>query len=240
MGYRTATVTILQHVECETAGAIEDILRSSGISFHYIRPFRNEPIPNNAEGIDGLVIMGGPMGVYETDRHPFLIEEIRFIQQVLSMKIPILGVCLGSQLLAAALEAAVRPSGFKEIGWHEVTLLADARDDALFAGIPNRFIPLHWHGDVCELPAGAVALARSSLAEVQAFRAEAFAYGLLFHLEATVATLTAMATTFEHELSELGMDQGEFLSQSGVRLKEIATIGEAVFSRWAALIKSSE
>src|SRR5262247_282272 len=163
-----ATACILQHVACETAAAIGDALQRQGIAQRVVRIFAGEPVPRELTD-DALVVMGGPMGVYESDRYPHLLDELRLIEDALRRERPLIGVCLGSQLVAAALGARVYPGGFKEIGWYPVELSTAAQDDPLFGDVPRRFTPLVWHGDVFDLPRGAVSLASSALTAHQAF-----------------------------------------------------------------------
>ena len=145
------------------------------------------------------------MGVYEADRYSHLRDELRLIEAALHAQVPIIGVCLGSQLLAAALGARVYPAPQKEIGWYDVYLREAARTDRLWRGVAPTFTPLHWHGDVFDLPAGAVALASSALTEHQAFRYGDGAYGLLFHLEMGRRQIAAMVETFRDEVVGAGV-----------------------------------
>lgn len=148
---------------------------------------------------------------------------------------PILGVCLGSQLLAAALDAPVRRGKQKEIGWHPVTLGWAAANDALWHGLPESFVAYHWHGDVFELPRGAIPLAWSKLTEHQAFRHGDSAYGLLFHLEVTQQIIRRMTRTFRGELREAGLSERPVLDGVAEHLPGLHAIGRTVFGRWAAL-----
>ena len=162
-------------------------------------------------------------------------DEIRLLQHALKEEKPILGVCLGSQLLAAALGAAVTKGKRKEIGWHPITLTKAAAGDELWHGQDAKFTAFHWHGDVFDLPRGAVSLARSELTECQAFRCGASAYGILFHLEVTEPIVRHMAKAFRQELVETGINEHHLLERLPARLESLRQIGWKVFGRWAQL-----
>jgi GMP synthase (glutamine-hydrolysing) len=229
-------VWVIQHAPCETLGTIADALSAVDIPVETVRTFEGEPVPKTLEGFDGLILMGGPMGVYEQDRYPFLRDEIRLIQESLKNDRPILGVCLGSQLLASALGARVSPGREKEIGWHPVRLTDAAREDPLWKGVDDSFTAYHWHGDIFELPSGAVSLASSDLTRHQAFRYGRNAYGTLFHMEVTGAIIRNMVKTFGGELHEAGIDGQALLSETGKHLRRLQAIGKTVFGRWAASV----
>jgi GMP synthase (glutamine-hydrolysing) len=225
---------VLQHAAAEGPAAIGDALQRRGIATRVVRVDRGEPVPAELADAGALVVMGGPMGVYEADRHPHLRDELRLIEDALRRGRPILGVCLGSQLLAAALGARVHPSGGKEIGWYRIDLTDAAAVDGLLHGAPRSFNGLCWHGDVFDLPAGAVRLASSALTEQQAFRYGATAYGLLFHLEMTAAQLAAMVTAFADELAGAGVAAADMLGGATHHLDALQQIGAPVFDRFAA------
>ncbi|GBC77956.1 GMP synthase [glutamine-hydrolyzing] [bacterium HR08] len=231
------TVVVLQHAACETLGTIAEALEDARLEAEMVRVFAGEPIPTHLDEAVGLILMGGPMGVYEQDRYPFLIEEMRLIERALVGGKPILGVCLGSQLLAATLGARVAKGPQKEIGWFPVTLTDAARADALFADVPSSFIAYHWHGDVFDCPSGAVSLARSALTECQAFRYGTNAYGLLFHLEVTEPLIADMVRTFVGELREAGLSGEEILRQAERHAPELQRIGQRVFRAWTRFME---
>ncbi|NOY46313.1 MAG: amidotransferase [Deltaproteobacteria bacterium] len=233
------TVYILQHVWCEPPARIEAALRAAGVRPRLIRVYAGDPVPPEMGEGAGLVVMGGPMGVYEHEAHPFLREELRLIEDALSLGRPVLGTCLGSQLLAAALGASVRPGGRKEIGWHEVRLTDEARTDALLAGLPPSFTALHWHGDVFDLPAGSVRLASSDLTENQAFRYGSNAYGFLFHMEITEAILRDWVSEFGGEMEEAGVAEDAVLGPAPDHLDRLGPLGDTVYRRWAGLLRPS-
>lgn len=215
-------VLVLQHVASEGPGRIADALTARGISVRVIRIDRGEPVPTSLDGARGLIVMGGPMGVYEADRFPHLRDEIALIRAAHGV-VPVLGICLGSQLVAAALGASVKPSGTLELGWLPITV--HAADPLLELGT---FVALCWHGDVFDLPPGAVALASSAMTPLQAFR-HGRTWGLLFHVEADVA---AMADAFPGDLARAGLTRDALVTEPA----ELPTLAATIFDRWAVLV----
>lgn len=225
---------VVQHVAVEGAGVIGDVLRQRGVATRLVGP--EEPLAESAANdAIGVVVLGGPMGVYEADRHPRLREEMAMIARAVAADKPVLGICLGSQLLAAALGARVYRGPSKELGWFDVTLQPAAREDALLGGAPARFRALHWHGDVFDLPAGARHLASSERTEHQAF-AHRRAWGLLFHLEARPEQVSVMAREFPEELAEVGMSADSLMSATRRFAADAERLATAVFGRWADLL----
>jgi GMP synthase (glutamine-hydrolysing) len=229
-------IWVLQHTACETLGTIADALQAEALAWQYVRIFEGKPVPRELGDAGGLIVMGGPMGVYEHQRYPHLKDELRLIEAALKAGMPVLGVCLGSQLLAAALGAGVTKAMRKEIGWYPVRLSEAASEDRLWSGVPREFMAMHWHGDVFDLPAGAVNLARSELTAHQVFRYGKSAYGLLFHLEMTETMIDAMAADFADELREAGGDASRLADQSADNCGRLQAIGEIVFGHWARLV----
>lgn len=227
---------MLQHAAPEGPAAIGHALKRRGIGMQIVRIDQGAPVPRSIDRVAGLIVMGGPMSVYEADRYPHLRAELRMIERALDAGLPILGVCLGSQLLAEALGAKVVPSGRKEIGWHEVQLHDGARQDALWQGGEDRFVGFHWHGDVFDLPQGATPLASSRLTPLQAFRSGPNAYGLLFHLEVDEPQIRSFVDTFAGELAAAKIPPGPILEGMSVHLAPLELLGARVFDRWAALI----
>jgi GMP synthase (glutamine-hydrolysing) len=197
---------VVQHVPYEGPALLAELAAAHGATLDVIHPYRGDPVPPALGAHDALIVLGGPMGVYEADRHPHLRDEMALLRASVAAGAPVLGICLGSQLLAAAHGADVRASGRQEIGFHDVTLARDAADDPLFAGAPRTITPMHWHGDVFELPRGAIALASSAMTTHQAFRLAPRAWGVLFHLEVTPAWIQECSTAFEDELRAHAID----------------------------------
>lgn len=179
-------VWILKHVANEGAGTIHDFLNERKIPVRFIELYRGEPIPADLTHVRAVCVMGGPMNVDEEAKHPFLAEEKKLIRRLIADGIPVLGVCLGSQLIASALGKKVYKAPVPEIGWSRVELTPAAAEDPVFAPLPQRPIEvLQWHEDTFDLPDGAVLLARGSEVAHQAFRVGRNAYGFQFHVEVT-------------------------------------------------------
>ncbi len=225
-------VVVLQHVAVEGPGRIGSALARAGHTPRVVRLDRAEPVPVGPVGLDGLVVLGGPMGVADVGRHPHLSAEMDLIADCLDAGVPVLGVCLGSQLLAAALGAEVRPSDSLELGWLPVQHLAAAADDPLLGPLPDPFPALHWHGDVLALPSGGVPLARSAATDLQAFRVGDSAYGLLFHLEALPAQVAAMAAAFREDVAGAGASEQSLVADA----PDVSALGDGLFDRWVSLL----
>jgi len=235
----TASVLILQHAPAEGAGLIGEELEARGIATTVVRSFTGEKVPGELANHAGLVVMGGPMGVYEEGRYPFLRDEMRLLEKAIAADLPVLGVCLGSQLLAAVLGAAVTPGARKEIGWHTVTLSDDALADPLWSGLPRSFPALHWHGDVFARPEGATMLASSELTPHQAFRYGRAAYGILFHLEVTPSIVAAMVAAFPDELAAAGIEGAAIVRAGTEHLPLSGERGHRLFGGWASFVASA-
>jgi GMP synthase (glutamine-hydrolysing) len=226
-------VLVIEHTAGETPGLVGDALRTKGLELAFVRPFLGDAVPRELGGAIGLLVMGGPMGVYEADRYPRLRGEIRLIERAVDEGCPVLGVCLGSQLLAHALGAEVRKGPKKEVGWHTLTLTEDGMKDPLFKGIESSFIGFHWHGDVFDLPKGAVSLARSELTRCQVFRHGTSVYGLLTHMEVTPDIVKAMVRAFPEDISETGTSAAAILEGGETYLPSLSERGRRVFAGWA-------
>lgn len=191
--------TVIRHVQIEDLGYLGASLEDHGIRFRYLdAQALREPGHELPSG--PLIVLGGPMGAYELDKHPFLASEIEVIRRQLERGEPLLGVCLGAQLLAAAGGGRVYPGARgKEIGWAPVELTEAGTADRLWQGFPRRFDTFHWHGDTFDLPAGAEVLARTARYP-QAFRLAPRAYGVQFHPEVVPQQLVPWIRAYRLEL----------------------------------------
>jgi GMP synthase-like glutamine amidotransferase len=172
---------ILQHVPFEASGCIADWLARRGATVSHTRFFEDPQLPGIG-GLDLVIAMGGPMSVNDEAELPWLVPEKAFLREAMRRGVPVLGICLGAQLIASALGARVYPNRQKEIGWFELEGIPGDPGDFRF---PDRFTALHWHGETFDLPPGARRLAGSVACRNQAFQCGERVIGLQFHLEAT-------------------------------------------------------
>ena len=171
-------VQVFQHVPFEGLGSIETWLEKRGAETSWTRLYAGELPPDMTE-TDFLIVLGGPMGIYDEDEFPWLVAEKAALKQALTRGIPILGICLGAQLIADALAAKVTQNKHEEIGWFPVE---SAKGVDL---LPESFTAFHWHGDTFGIPEGAQLLASSTACRNQAFLYRESVLGLQFHLEST-------------------------------------------------------
>lgn len=177
-------VHYLQHVAFEGLGSIEAWVRRGGHTLGATHFYRGDPLPA-VDAMDLLVVMGGPMNIYEEADYPWLADEKRFIERAIAAGRRVLGICLGAQLVADVLGARVYANAEKEIGWFQVEKTESAAASRLFAAFPAQLDVFHWHGDTFDIPAGAVRVARSAGCANQAFVYDKRVVGLQFHLETT-------------------------------------------------------
>jgi GMP synthase-like glutamine amidotransferase len=184
-----ADVLVFQHVAVEHPGILRDFLREDGLTWRAVELDLGEPIPDLAD-FRALVVMGGPMDVWEEDLHPWLRAEKAAIRAAFERRMPVLGICLGHQLLAEALGGEVGLASRPEVGLMEVELTASGRASGFLAGLPANLACLQWHGaEVKRAPAGAEVLAASPVSAVQAMAVGDRALGIQFHVEITPATV---------------------------------------------------
>lgn len=182
-------ILIIRHIDIEGPGSIGEFFNNTSWKVRMVCLDKNETLPKTTEGIEAIIVLGGPMNVYETETYPFLAEEEHLLKDAVKEGIPVLGICLGAQLLAKACGAKVRKSQTKEIGWGEVLLTEEAKIDPFFAHLPKRFSVFQWHEDTFEIPPGGTLLASSGACPNQAFKFGENSYGLQFHTEVNPETV---------------------------------------------------
>ncbi len=224
-------VLVFRHVPFEGLGLIETALHAGGVDFDYCDLYRPGASMPDSAGYDGLIFMGGPMSV--SDDLPFIAAEMRLIERAAAAGVPILGVCLGSQMIAKALGGRVYRNAKKEIGWYDIHITDAGQRDPLFRDLSSVERVFHWHGDTFDLPSGAERLAFSELTYNQAYRIGRSIYGLQFHLEVTPEMIVNWTKEDEScgDLRELRAPLDPWLNQA--RCRECAL---SVFGRWVELL----
>ena len=220
----------IRHVPFEDLGLLAPLLAQRQHTVRYVEAPTADLSSLDPLAPDLLVVLGGPIGVYENDRYPFIDAEIALLARRLAAAKPTLGICLGSQLMAKALGARVYPSGVKEIGWAPLELTAEGAASCL----RHLTTPvLHWHGDTFDLPAGAVRLASTPACRNQAFSAGRHALGLQFHAEAAGLSLEAW---FVGHACEIGATPGVGVPQLRADTQRFSAAlegsGRACFLDW--------
>jgi len=226
----TRTCLAVRHVAFEDLGLLGPLIAARG----YVVRYHDAGVdPFDAQGLaapDLVVVLGGPIGVYERDAYPFIAAEIAAIAARIAAQKPILGICLGAQMMAAALGARVAPGPAKEIGWDPVTLTP--------AGLASVLAPLgttpvlHWHGDNCELPAGCAQLASTPHCPVQAFTRTPTQLALQFHLETEPARFETWLVGHTVELGKSGVDPRRLRDQARTLGPATRECGSKVLSAW--------
>jgi GMP synthase (glutamine-hydrolysing) len=206
---KSITIHYLQHVPFEGPASIKKWADNNGHPITGTHVYQDQSFPE-LKAFDWLVVMGGPMSTCDEDKYVWLKEEKKFIRQSIAAGKTIIGICLGAQLIADVLGAAVYPNEHKEIGWLPVELTPQGLASRLFKDIPRKFYAFHWHGDTFDLPDGAVPLVKSNGCENQAFLYNNRVMGIQFHLEST-----------KHSVNELVKNCGkEIVSGKYIQNKE--------------------
>jgi GMP synthase (glutamine-hydrolysing) len=225
---------VLQHIACEPPGSYEDELLERGGSLQRVMVDQGEPLPEWRE-FDGIVAMGGPMGAYEDSRFWWLTAEKALITEAVAGGMPVWGVCLGAQLLAASLGADVFAGQTPEVGVLAVQRTAAAASDPVFSLLPDEFRALQWHGDTFDLPPGAVQLARSDAYEQQAFVVGG-SYGIQFHIEVGTALADEWAAVPAYAASlEATMGAGalpRLVREIAEHEQQMTTLARRLFGAW--------
>jgi len=226
---------VLRHVQAEGLGLLTNVLRDRGIHHRYLDLPRREAPPRDLTNVGGLIVLGGPMAVYEAE-HTFLRTESGLVERALTAGRPVLGICLGAQLIASALGARVYAGERREVGWAPITLTPEGRDDSVFGVLEPELTVFHMHGDTYELPADAKNLARSALYEQQAFRWGDVVYGLQFHLEFTETMIQKLASEAGSRayITGAGVDPQALVRGAATHVRRLGTVVEKVFSEFFA------
>jgi GMP synthase (glutamine-hydrolysing) len=230
---------VFQHVAHEILGTLNPLLKRAGFRIRYVNFGRHADAQPSLDGYHGLVVLGGPMSVYQDHRFSHLITEMKLIEDAMQRNLPVLGICLGAQLIAKTLGAAVYPCKQKEIGWYDLHTAPEAAQRSILNSLGHTEKVFQWHGDTFEIPAGAVHLAASHLCVNQAFRYSEKVYGLQFHLEVDEAMILRWLKVPENrqEIANLhgGIDPDHIHAETPQHIGRLHEVSTQTFSHFINL-----
>ena len=218
----------IRHVAFEDAGTLEGVLQDRGIALRYLEAGVDDLSP--AKDTDLLVVLGGPIGIYEVDRYPFLKQELATVEAAVKKGIPVIGICLGCQALAAVLASRVYPGKQKELGWDEMTLTPEGKNSPL--GAIEGIHVLNWHGDTFDLPAGATRLASTAITPNQAFTYGPKVLALQFHVELPQRDLEKWLIGHTLELANSKVDLGQMRAETARYAPAANAASTRLFNAW--------
>jgi len=219
-------------------GVFADAMRSHGVELdRWLYP--EEPAPADPHSYDAVMTFGGAMHADQEPEHPWLADEKSLLADLIEDGVPLLGMCLGCQLVAEAAGAPARRAGTPEIGWHEVALTAEAEGDPVLGGLPRRFDAFQWHSYEAPLPPGATALARSPTC-LQAYRLEGPAWGIQFHAEVSRADVECWIDEYwtDSDAVRIGLDADQLSERTRTSIDEWNELGRALCGRFLDAIRA--
>ncbi len=227
------TLHYIQHVDFEDPGFILDWAQKRDFSISSTKLYAGEKLPDRLD-TDLLVVMGGPMNIYDYHEYPWLKHEKEFLERAIKRGTKIIGICLGAQLLADVLGARVVQGANKEIGWFPIKKTLGAKTDHLFQDFPDNLTAMHWHGDTFDIPKNALSLFTSDACDNQGFMYNDTVIGLQFHIETTGASLDALIKHCGNELVEgiYIQDKNQITSGALSHINKANNTIDALLSKW--------
>ena len=225
-------IAIFRHLECEGPGYFAEFLQQHKIESTLVRIDQNDSVPDSIDAFSALVFMGGPMSV--NDDLPWIPKELNLIQQAARQKMPVLGHCLGGQLICKALGGSVTANKVKEIGWHKVHKLKNASSDNWISNLPTEFEAFHWHGETFSIPNGASPILESEFCDNQAFVLDNN-LALQCHVEMTREMVSEWAREYSDELaipSQSIQSADTIISGLEGKVSKLNRIADKVYRRW--------
>lgn len=232
MIHHRRSAVALRHVAFEDLGLLAPVMEHSGWDVSFCEAAVEDLTHASIRNADLVIVLGGPIGVYETDAYPFLKTELALLDYRLAKGLPTLGICLGSQLIAKALGARVFKGPIKEIGWGRIDLTSDGASSCLKALSDNDAVVLHWHGDTFDLPDNAVRLASNANYDNQAFACGDHALALQFHLEADPRQLEEWYVGHTVELAAAGISVTELRAATRAHAAGLTARAQRIFGQW--------
>jgi GMP synthase (glutamine-hydrolysing) len=234
-------VLVFQHDPFEDLGLFANVLDRKNTSHRTVRLFHGETPGDDWRNLAALIILGGPMNVDDEEQFPFLRWEKRIIRAALEESVPMLGICLGAQLIAASLGSAVYDGPVREIGWSPVSLTPHGQVDSLLGYLPESPTVFQWHSQTFDLPAGAVCLACSTQYKTQAFRFGKLVYGLQFHIEVTAGMIERWIGERSKELARTPYACAEKIkADSRIYSEPLRYYGERFFTKFLQRISAAK
>jgi len=230
---------VCQHVPHEILGTLNPMLKRAGFRIRYVNFGRHPDAAPSLDGYDGLVVLGGPMSAYDDHRLPHLAVEMKLIESAMQRNLPVLGICLGAQLVARTLGARVYANHVKEIGWYDVVPSGHAEQDPLFDDFDESETLFQWHGDTFDIPNGAIHLASSHYCMNQAFRFGDNVYAFQFHLEVDEPMIRRWLKVPENrkEIANLhgDIDPDQIHDQTSRHISRLHELSDRVFGEFIEL-----
>ncbi len=231
-GGKSNEILAIENIACETLGSLKELLVSDGYRISEILATKHE-IPENIENFDAIFILGGPMSV--NDNFDYLRKEQQLIVNSIELGIPVLGICLGSQIISSSCGGKVRRGPKKEIGWGFVDITDDGKN-SLFKNIPDsKILVFRWHGDTFVLPENADVLSTSSL-YIQAFKIKT-AFGIQFHLEVTEQMILEWIKKYQTEIIDENIDKQDLIFDMEKKVKDLNKYSKIVYKNFISLIE---
>src|SRR4051794_1151463 len=230
---------VIHHLEPPTLGHAARVLACAGVPLAERLVASGEPLPALDE-VSGVLSLGGHQSATELDRHPYLVDELRLLRQAVEDRVPVLGICLGGQLLSAACGGSVRRAPARQIAWFEVEPLPAAKSDPLFGDVPADVSFVRWNEDSFELPPGGLELVRRSGAGVDAFRVGDAAWGVQFHPELDDAMADGWYRGYPDTLRQAGVQEVDARAADARHAAGQAALAEALFGGFARVLVRRE
>lgn len=223
---------VIQNITCEHLGNLANLFDLDGFNVTILNS-KNNSIPTDLISYSGIIILGGPMSVY--DNYDYLQNEQKLIKKAVDMNIPTLGICLGSQLIAQAMGGKVYPGNLKEIGWYDIEITENGNRE-IFNGVANlKHTVFQWHGDTFELPASAIILAKSNT-YIQAFRIKT-AIGIQFHIEVDESMIDEWLRVYSKEVSGLNLDKSNIMSHQKKQIVNLSVLCKLIYKNFKEMIQ---
>ncbi|MFP4473734.1 MAG: type 1 glutamine amidotransferase [Candidatus Omnitrophota bacterium] len=236
----TLVIYIFQHINIEGPGTLGDFLQAHDVPARTVRLFDGDQVPEEIPAdLSGLVILGGPMNVYEDDRYPYLNAEVAFLKKMIKQDVLTLGLCLGAQLIAWAAGARVYKAPEPEIGFYDILLTAEGQKDPLFDKVESRGCFFQWHQDTFDVPETAVLLARGAKCPNQIFRIGQKVYGLQCHMEMTAFSAVQWAARYVDDSAERDALNARLAEEFDLYEENLCQISEKIYNNLLKIMGSS-